>query len=433
MAIGVKVAPTMAGSKAARLVLLHDVEGKVLALLPFASLLNLSYVWSFSGRKLQPVKAEDALRFFGQEAIQSPKGFAKLASIELLIDPECLNVKKLTIEEPVSESKWTVTPDAVSHGRGCAMSVVASAPKPTSDGDEAVISSAVERFTKLRIQQRLEDTLDLPSMTPTSKKISQLRANPEPDIDELISVVKVDPSLSAQVMSWAASPYYAAPGKVSSIDDAIMRVLGYELVVNMALGTAMGQLLNVPKDGPRGSTPYWMQSVYSASLAEQLCKKMPADKRPHTGLAYLSGLLHDFGYLVLAHLFPPQFKMLSRYIEANPHLSLPIIEHQVLNVTRDQVAGWLLSSWSLPAEVCDGIRFQNCPEEAGEHDIYAKLMFLTSRLLRERGLADGPKEFVSDEMLESMGLTQREVDDIVDNLIKHDSAIRELTELLERA
>ncbi|MGB0732497.1 MAG: HDOD domain-containing protein, partial [Pontibacterium sp.] len=388
--------------------------------------------WSFTNRKLQPVKAEDAERFFAQEAIQAASGFLKLSSLELLVDPACLGAGNLTIVEPFSEAEWKVAEVAVSHGRGCALGVTPSAPAASSVSDEADISNAVERFTKLRIQQRLEDTLDLPSMTPTTQKIAELRANPEPDVDELISVVKVDPSLSAQVMSWAASPYYAAPGKVASIDDAVVRVLGFELVVNMALGTAMGQLLTVPKDGPRGETPYWMQSVYAASLAEQICKKISFEVRPHMGLAYLSGLLHDFGYLVLANLFSPQFKLLSRYIEANPHLPLPVIEHQVLNVTRDQVAGWLLSSWSLPKEVCDGIRYQNNPEAAGEHEVYAKLMFITNRLLRERGLSDGPKEFVSDEMLESLGLTQRIVDDIADDLVKHDKAIRELTEILGR-
>ena len=86
-----------------------------------------------------------------------------------------------------------------------------------------MITRAVEKFTALRIRQRLEDTLGLPSLSPTMQKILMLRCDPEAGVDSLVPVVRLDPSLSAQVMSWASSSYYAAPGKVHSLEDAIIR------------------------------------------------------------------------------------------------------------------------------------------------------------------------------------------------------------------
>jgi len=269
-------------------------------------------------------------------------------------------------------------------------------------------------------------------MSPTTQKILMLRSDPDADVHDLVEVVRLDPSLSAQVMSWAASPYYAAPGDVSSIEDAVVRVLGFELVVNMALGTAMGQMLTVPANGPRGGTPYWLQAVYCATLAEQLCKEIPTAQRPKPGLAYLSGLLHNFGYLLLAHLFPPQFALLARYIEANPHFNLEAIEQQVINVTREQIGGWLLSSWALPAEVCDAIRHQNELDYSGDNAAYARLLFVANRLLRQEGLSDGPLEPVSDELLAELGLSREAVEDVLKKLLSDDSAIRELTALLEQ-
>lgn len=54
-------------------------------------------------------------------------------------------------------------------------------------------------------------------------------------------MVETDPALAAQVVSWAASPYYASPGKIRSVEDAIVRVLGFDLVINLALGLALGK------------------------------------------------------------------------------------------------------------------------------------------------------------------------------------------------
>ncbi len=434
MSVGVQVAPAGHDGRNARLVLMHDKEGKVLALLPATALLNLANVWKTTGRQLQPVKGSDAQRFFEQDALQNAAGFQKLQSLQLLVDEQCLQHEGLQVSEPFSRSDWTISATELAGAQSCKLSIHAEeiALQAPAGNDEEVITSAVKKFTELRVQQRLEDTLGLPSMSPTTQKILMLRSDPDAEITDLVDVVRVDPSLSAQVMSWAASPYYAAPGKVASIEDAVVRVLGFELVINMALGTAMGQMLNVPKNGPRGGTPYWLQAVYCATLAEKLCKKMPAAQQPKPGMAYLSGLLHNFGYLLLAHLFPPQFALLARYIEANPHFSLEAIEQQVINVTREQIGGWLLSSWALPAEVCDAIRYQNQTDFDGENQAYVQLLYVANRLLRQQGLSDGPVEHVSDAVLESLGLSQEVAQETVSELMADDEAIRELTALLEK-
>jgi len=432
LSVGVQKPAATCGDDSVRLVLLHDSQGKMLALLPQAALLNLAAVWKHTGRSLQPVRTDDARRFFGQEGLRQENGQRKLLSLPMLIDPRCVNIGDIAVFEPFSalnfraHSSWCRSADPCELG----LSTDQIRARQPQGSDEELICHAVEKFTALRVKQRLEDTLNLPSLPSTLQKIVVLRSDPDAEVDDLLAVVRLDPSLAAQVMSWAASPYYAAPGEIDSIDDAVMRVLGFELVVNMTLGTALGQMLNVPEEGPRGGTPYWLQAVYTATLTEKLCRMMPPAKRPRPGLAYLSGLLHNFGYLVLAHLFPPQFALLSRYIEANPHINSWVVEQQILNVTREQIGGWLLSSWSLPDEVCDAIRYQHCINPEGDYSPYERLLYLASRLLRDKGLSDGPLEPLNDQLFEDLGLDRKRVTKMLDGLLSEDEAIRDLTETL---
>lgn len=417
-----------------RMVLLHDQKGKVLALLPASCLLNLITVWKQTGRHLQPVRSEDAHRFFSQESLSSEVGRKKLLSLPVLIEPACTQPATLQLSEPHSELSFSAPQQWLSRATPCKLSLSSAdieARQPGGD-DETVISMAVEKFTALRIRQRLEDTLDLPALSPTLQKIVALRSDPDASVDELTPVVRVDPSLSAQVMSLAASPYYAAPGKIASVEDAVIRVLGFDLVINMALATAMGRILDIPQDGPRGATPYWQQAVYNATLSEKLAQQIPENKRPKPGLVYLAGLLHNFGYLVLAHLFPPHFSLLARYIEANPHFSLEAIEQQVLNVTREQIGAWLLSSWTLPEEVCLAIRHQNNPDYDGPAKLYAKLQFLTNRVLREQSLSDGPLEVIPGELYMELGLKPVHIKAALKQLQDSNEELNELTRLLER-
>ncbi|MBP0049627.1 HDOD domain-containing protein [Marinobacterium sp. AK62] len=418
-----------------RIVLLHDRAGKLLALLPGRKMLDLSRLCQLTGRELQPVKGEDARRFFNQPGLQSETGLTQLLSLPLAIDSGYAEAEVKGYEP---HTGWCFSlPHLPRHEQAVRgdFAVLPQEPREAAAGadDAAVITRAVERFTSLRVQQRLEDTLGLPGLSETMQLIVKLRSDAGAGVDDLVPVVKRDPSLSAQVMGWASSPYYAAPGKVRSIEDAIIRVLGFDLVINLALGVAMGQVLKLPEDTPRGSVSYWDQAVYTATLCEQLARHAKVEPKPRPGLAYLGGLLHNFGYLVLGHLFPPHFSRLSRYIEANPHLEQRLVEQAVLHVTREQIGGWLLDSWKLPSEVCAAVRFQQEPEHADEDErIYAQLIYLSSRLLRSRGLSDGPHTACPQGWPEALGLDEAQVNACLDDLCSSADSLAELSGMFKK-
>lgn len=399
-----------------RIVLLNDHEGKALVLLPASMLLNLVSIWKHSGRHLQPVRGRDAIKFFSQTALKAVAGQEKLFQLPVFIDQSLTDCERFNVVESYTglafEAQKEWFKDNLSQ---CVLGMTPQMIDKSQSGgaDEQVITRAVERFTTLRIQQRLEDTLGLPPFPPSMKRLVELRSDPSAGIDDLIPVVRGDASLAAQVMSWAASPYYAAPGEIHSVEDAVIRVLGFDLVVNLALGVAMGKTLNVPDDTPRDGVPYWQQAVYTAAAAELVCKKMPAEIRPKPGLVYLAGLLQNFGYLILAYLFPPHFSLLSRYIEANPHMALEFIEKHVVNVTREQIGSWLLESWGLPEVVIDAVRYHNDLSYDGQASDEAKLIYCVNRALRSHGLADGPIEAVADSILSELRLTQADIDGVV--------------------
>jgi HD-like signal output (HDOD) protein len=260
------------------------------------------------------------------------------------------------------------------------------------------ITTAVNNFTTLRMMHRLEETLELPPLPDTASRIIELRVDPYADARQLSTVVETDPSLAAQIVSWASSSYYGYSGKVNSVQDAIVRVLGFDLVSNLALGLALGKSLNLPKDAPQGFTRYWQQAVYGATAMESLVGCIRAQHRPTIGLAYLTGLLHNFGYLLLAEIFPPHFASYCRFQEANRTLGYAPIERYLLGITRDQLAGWLMDLWAMPEEVVRGLRFQNAPDYNGAHAVYANLMFVATRLLRRHGIGNAPLEPIPAEM-----------------------------------
>lgn len=261
-------------------------------------------------------------------------------------------------------------------------------------------------FTPMRLKQRVDETFDLPAMPDIAQDIMKLRVDPSADAGKLGAIVSRDPSLAAQVISWASSPYYGYQGKVDSIETAIARVLGFELVMNLALGISIGKSLKVPKEGPLGVERFWKQAIYSANLAEKLCRAMPIKQRPERGLIYLSGLLHNFGHLLLGHIFPPQFKLINRSIEANPHICVEDIEFYVLGVSHEEIGAWLMQNWHMPDELIVAVHRHHQEEFWSKHSAYSNLVLVANRMLKSLDIGDSVETEIPASTLELLALDE---------------------------
>lgn len=299
------------------------------------------------------------------------------------------------------------------------------------NGDDQ-LNEAIESFTSLRIKQRLDKTLEIPPMPETAQKIIKLRVDPQASINDLAKIVEIDPSLAAQVVSWASSPYYNAPGGISSVHDAVVRVLGFDLVINLALGLALGKVLKLPTDGPRGIVPYWEQAVFTAALVEALVKRMERNERPSIGLGYLSGLLNNFGYLILSFIFPPHFSLIGRFIEANPHQVHSVIEQHVLGISREQICAWVMRLWEMPEEVTTALQWQQIPDYNDKNDTYAKLLYVADQLLRrmhhqESPIGD-PIQPLTPSLLATLGLTEAATDEALEYVMARRDELEQMAD-----
>lgn len=280
------------------------------------------------------------------------------------------------------------------------------------------VTEAVSQFTPIRIKQRIDETFDLPAMPDIAQEIMRLRVDPSADAKKLGAIVARDPSLAAQIISWASSPYYGYKGTIDSVETAISRVLGFDLVMNLALGISIGKSLNVPDEGPLGIHAFWRQAVYSASLVEKLCLMIPPKQRPERGLAYLAGLLHNFGHLLLGHLFSPQFKMINDYIEANPEIRLEDIEHFVIGVTHQEIGAWLMKNWHMPDELIVAVRWHHQEEFWSKHAVYSNLVLLSNRLLKRIEMGDEVAGRLPQSTLELLELDEQQVNTSFEQLLE---------------
>ena len=417
---------------AAKSVILQDAKGRIQVIIAADSLLDLKAVNRHMSRELHATSPEELAKFCQTHALQSVPALPKLAGLLTLVDKSLLERDEILLDSGNEEQLLHLNRAAFQHVLEDAIICDIAVPlapleaENLSASDTDLILGAVRNFTQLRIKQRLEETLELPPLSDTAQRIIQLRVNPNADISDLAQIVETDPSLAAQVVSWAASPYYSAPGKIKSIHDAIVRVLGFDMVLNLALGLALGRSLHIPKDGPHGSLPYWQQSVYMAATIEGLVTAIPRDHRPSFGMAYLCGLLHNFGFLILAEVFPPHFRAYCEMADANPHTTHQAIERHLIGVTREQIASALMSLWSMPEEVVIALRHQSNPGYNGEYHEYPKLIFIAQRLLYQHNIGRGPKLEIPEHIFEELHLDPDKARTTVTNIIESEDELKHI-------
>lgn len=401
--------------QALRLIMMHDELGKYLLVVPANMELKADLVYEATDRELKAISPAALQRYFRQPAMRRPAGQAKLFDTlpaiadESVVAQEAMLLEATTgmlIDMDLAESRLREMPRA---HLGRTIAPLKNSAEPLADQ----VESALMKHTQRRIGERIEETLSIPTLSPTTQKLLKLRSDSDAGVDQLVPIVSSDPSLSAQVVAWANSPMFAAPGRAKSIDDAVVRILGYDLVLNLSISLLLGNELKFEAKGPRGAVPFWMRALATARLSELVARQIPVTRRPSMGLVYLSGLLHNFGTLILAHLFPPQYAKLCRAIELNPHIEQWRLERSLLGIDSAQLAGWLFRHWALPEQLIDAVQWQYQPELAPEKSPLAMLINLCSRLLRELGLSDGPVEALPAEMTDLLGLRYHQIEDAV--------------------
>ncbi len=422
----------------AQLSILEDEHGRIQVIFPAKKILDLNKLQTLTSRQLIPSSQDKVDKIRRSLNLQSIPALPQVTGLETYVDKGLLDYDSISME--ISDEQLLEIPmedfqtlvQSAHVGEYCAGIPDIALPDPQwSQQDTSQIIKAVQNFTTRRIHQRLEETLDMPPMPETAQRIIDLRMDPDAESEELAVLVGHDPGLAAQVISWANSPYYGISGTIANVEEAVIRVLGFDLVINLALGLSLGRTLAVPKDGPQGYAPFWQQSVCTAAMMAELVRALPAKERPSQGMAYLCGLLHNFGFLLLSHVFPPHAKLVNRHIEANPQINRYYIEQHVMGITREQISSNLFKQWGLPDEVCTAIRYQNEPDYDGEHSVLSKMLYVSSRLLSQQRLNDAPLELISEDLKTSLKMDMDKAQACLEKVVDSQDELQEMARQLK--
>lgn len=219
----------------------------------------------------------------------------------------------------------------------------------------------------------------LPTPPETLLAFEEELANPATTMERLAVVVERDPGTTAAVLRMANTPLFRRAQEAATALDAL-RALGTQLVRGVVITHAVASRLAGCSTGV--SLEQWQErSMAVATTARDLARRLARIELQRE--AFIAGLLHDVGTMVLACGAPAQFEALASraaatgedVVTAARELGLPPVS---------AVGAYLLALWGIPVQIVEAVAAWHDPAQLPGEDVDAALAVHVADALVER-------------------------------------------------
>lgn len=194
--------------------------------------------------------------------------------------------------------------------------------------------------------------------------LNRLMADPRTSADTLGKALSTDPALVSKVLKLVNSAFYGFPGRIGTISQAVV-ILGFSSIRNLVLTTSILQMFGTKGEKAGFDVEaFWIHSLQTAAMARQLALEKG---QAYIEEAFIGGLLHDMGRMVLSQKFPDEFEKVILHSQEQK-ITLRQSEARVLGITHSDIGAWLAQKWNLPAPLVDVIQYHHRPKEAPSRD-----------------------------------------------------------------
>jgi len=205
---------------------------------------------------------------------------------------------------------------------------------------------------------------DLPPLPHVAAQAIGLIEDPDTTAGQLTSLLGKDPALAARVLKIANSAMFSCQREITTLSQAIM-IIGFKALKGIIVAATLRQLNR--KFGPT-ERMIWENSTCTAVGAHLVCQRL---RKSYSDEAFLYGLLHDLGKLVLMRQIPDQYR---EVVEASRQgIVYDKVEMEKLGFTHALIGALVAKKWNFPAEVCQIILHHHDPLEVPfENELYEK-------------------------------------------------------------
>ena len=222
--------------------------------------------------------------------------------------------------------------------------------------------------TKHPVPFSLTKNFDIPSIPPVLMRIIQSLEADTGSAEELEELILHDPALSARILRLANSAFYSFHSTVKTISHAVS-LLGINIVTSLVIGTTIFDSFT------KGASPeakliegLWTHSCAVAVLVRESWQQYG---RKEGEFAFLCGLLHDLGKVVLFKAYPGEYSSVFSTAKTENDPPISSYEEEYYGADHATIGEMLAKQWGFPTELSAIIRRHHDPLAAAMPMVHA--------------------------------------------------------------
>lgn len=223
------------------------------------------------------------------------------------------------------------------------------------------------------LERKLNNIGDLPVVPAHLGNIMRSLDNPDIRTKKIAEYIETDQTLTAKILKSANSPYYGSAGKISTVELAII-IMGLNTIKEIIISMVVRKIFaKVPKY-IFDVELFWEYSIFCGSSSRLLARKIGMRK---AGEAFVAGLMHDIGMLIIIQYFTHEFTEISRLVDSGKFTMIRA-ERAVIGSDHCEIGAWLAKKWNLPKQLVNSVKYHHSSPDELPEDIDEDSIKLTA-------------------------------------------------------
>lgn len=239
------------------------------------------------------------------------------------------------------------------------------------------------------------DDLHIPMLPDMAARVIALASEPDVSIARLAHLISKDPALTTRMLGFANSAYFSPAQEITTLTQSIL-MLGIAAVRNVVLTVSFASRMYEARVLGSQGRCYFDHGIGTAYAARVVADRVGASSDE----AFLAGLLHDVGKLVI----------LRQAYWHRQRSGTAIAQDELQAVLDDMhtiVGGLTVRHWKLPESLYEPIVCHHDYRQASTHLKEAAVVYLANLLSHRYGLGCEAEQMdvLKDPVCRELGIT----------------------------
>ncbi len=241
----------------------------------------------------------------------------------------------------------------------------------------------------------------LPSLPSLYAEIMEAVNSPKTSIARIGRIITRDMAMTAKILHLVNSAFFGFPRHISSPSQAAI-LLGLNTVKSLVLSLHIFSQFDTRGLPESFLEELWQHNILIGEASKRVAEGEKQDKIT-IDHAFMAGLLHDTGKLILAVNFPDDFQQVLE-LSQNEGRLMAECEDEIFGVSHAEVGAYLMGLWGLPLPIVEALAFHHHPDRCVSRE-FSPLTAVHIANGASHHHTDEPDKHIDADYVKAIGLT----------------------------